>query len=63
MRKKAGNIYREMTLHDVAAELGCTAEGVRQIEASALYKLRKLVKERGLEASMVLPPNYDEARA
>lgn len=62
-KKKAGNIFREMSLADVGAELGITAERVRQIEASALYKLRNILKARGIDASLILPPNYDEARA
>lgn len=63
MNRKAGNIYRAMTLSEVAAELGCTSERVRQIEASALYKLRKLMADRGIDATGILPPDYEEARA
>lgn len=63
MKRKAGNIFRAMTLQEVAAEMGCTAERVRQIEASALYKLRKLMAERGIDAAGILPPDYEEARA
>lgn len=64
MRKKsAGYIYRAMTLAEVAAELGVTSERVRQIETNALYKIRVAMKARGINAEMLLPPDYEEARA
>ena len=63
VNREGRNTMRYMTLHDVAAEMGITAERVRQIEAKALYKLKKLMAERGIDAAAILPPNYDEARA
>lgn len=63
MKRKAGNIFRTMTLQECADEMGCTAERVRQIEAKALYKLRAVLAQRGVTPEFILPPNYDEARA
>lgn len=37
---------RESTLHDLAAELGVSAERVRQLEVQALGRLRRLVNQR-----------------
>ena len=41
------------TLEEVAQELGVTRERVRQIEASALAKLRKRLQAMGITAEMV----------
>lgn len=56
-------IERNMTLKEVAAELGCTSERVRQIEARALLKLKAALERRGITAKSLLPENFDEARA
>jgi len=40
-RAPADGFERKCTLEDLAVEFGCTPERVRQIEASALKKLKK----------------------
>jgi RNA polymerase sigma-32 factor len=40
------------TLHDLAAEFKVSAERIRQIEAKALEKMRKVMAQRGVPASM-----------
>lgn len=52
-----------MTLDQISQELGITKERVRQIEKSAIQKLKAKLNARGIEASFILPPNYDEAKA
>ena len=46
------------TLGDVAKALGVTKERARQIEASALRKLRSILKKRGLELEDLLPDDH-----
>ena len=52
-----------MTLKEVAAEMGCTPERVRQIEKRALEKLGRILASRGVSPYLILPENFDEARA
>lgn len=52
-----------MTLDQISQELGITKERVRQIEQSAIQKLKAKLTARGIEANFILPPNYDEAKA
>lgn len=47
-RKWTKNLQAEMTLEEVAAELGVTRERVRQIENKALEKLEKLIEQAGI---------------
>lgn len=54
---------RAMTLHEVSQELGITPERARQIDRDALKKLHARLLARGIDASAILPPNYDEAKA
>ena len=62
--KKDGTPYagRAMTLDQISQELGVTRERVRQIERDALKKLHAKLLARGVDASAILPPNYDEAK-
>jgi len=39
-----------MTLHDLAAVYGVSAERIRQIEVAAMKKMRKALSEAGAEA-------------
>lgn len=41
-------LTKSMSLEEIGDELGVTRERARQIEASALAKLRKALKARGL---------------
>jgi DNA-directed RNA polymerase sigma subunit (sigma70/sigma32) len=54
---------REMTLHECAAELGCTPERVRQIEQKALRKLAEVLAKRGITAKNLMPDPFDCAKA
>lgn len=54
---------RVMSLDEVSEELGVTIERVRQIEKAALIKLKKQLKNLGIEPEMILPENYDEVKA
>ena len=56
-------LERNMSLKEVAAEMDCTPERVRQIEVRALAKLRVILESRGLTPKAILPENFDEARA
>ncbi|WP_412852371.1 sigma factor-like helix-turn-helix DNA-binding protein [Ectothiorhodospira shaposhnikovii] len=46
---------REVTLDDVARELGISRECARQIEVRALRKLRRALERRGVSADDLLP--------
>ena len=48
------SVYSACTLHEVADMLGLTRERVRQIEAKALAKIRKRLREQGLTTSDLL---------
>ena len=48
---RALNNVRYMTLSEVAVELGVTPERVRQIEESALRKIRALLNSRSIFGS------------
>ena len=52
-----------MTLKEVAKEMGCTSERVRQIEKRALEKLARILAARGISPFQILPENFDEAKA
>ncbi len=54
---------RTMTLDEVSLELGVSKERVRQIEAKALAKLKAQLERLGIKPELILPPNYDEAKA
>lgn len=56
-------LERNMSLSEVAAEMNCSSERVRQIEVRALAKLRKILELRGFNPASILPENFDEARA
>ena len=51
---------REVTLDDVARELGISHECARQIEARALRKLRRALERRGVSADDLLPILSDD---
>ena len=48
-----------MTLHELAAEYGVSAERIRQIEVAALKKMRKALESQRLKAAPALsrPPS------
>ena len=52
-----------MSLREVAEEMGITPERVRQIELKALKKLFSILASRGIDASLILPETFDEAKA
>ena len=54
---------RCMSLREVADELEITPERVRQIELKALKKLFSVLESRGIDASLILPETFDEAKA
>lgn len=47
------------TLEEIADMMGLTRERVRQIEAMGLRKLRRALRLRGLDMSVLLPDNND----
>jgi len=58
-------IPRHMTLQECASELGVTPERVRQIEKSALAKLRKALADRArpVMSGDIVPDNFTWMKA
>ena len=46
-----------LTLHDLAAEFKVSAERIRQIEAKALQKMKKVMQQPGAPLALPAPPN------
>lgn len=68
MRKATGytdGIPRHMSLQECAKELGVTPERVRQIEKSALAKLRKALSDRArpVLSGDIVPDNFTWMKA
>ncbi len=56
--KRDAGLRREdygMTLEAIGKELGITRERARQLEANALRKARKVIKQRGFTLQDLLP--------
>ncbi len=56
--KRDAGLRREdygMTLEEIGKELGITRERARQLEANALSKARKILKQRGFTLQDLLP--------
>lgn len=60
--KRKNNVSANMTLEEIALELGVTRERVRQIEARALEKIRLYLLQRFGESVTIWDtiPNYKE---
>lgn len=60
--KRKNNVSANMTLEEIALELGVTRERVRQIEARALEKIRLYLLQRFGESVTIwdIIPNYKE---
>lgn len=62
MRKSVPYAGRAMTLDQISQEMGITKERVRQIEKKALEKLNAKLHAMGIDASAIIPANYDEVK-